>query len=297
LERDPAWLIEFGRNYHSQAGEDGIVEKILALLPANDRWCVEFGAWDGLHLSNSRHLIEDRGYLAVLIEGSSERFADLRRNYAANPRVTALNAFVGFTAADGLDALLASLPIPQDFDLLSIDIDGNDYHVWKAVAKYRPKVVCIEFNPTIPTEVSFTQQPDPALNQGSSVTRLTELGKEKGYELVCVLHHNAFFVDGKYFALFGIADNRPATLRKDLSSITYIFSGFDGTLFLDGERKLIWHGLPLLESRIQHLPEALRKFPGNYTAAEQAAFAAFRAASAPERWLDRLFGGRRRDRK
>jgi len=293
LEKDPAWLLQFSRDHYSQAGEDGIIEQILALLPANDRWCVEFGAWDGLHLSNSRHLIEDSGYSAVLIEGSSERFTDLQRNYAANPRVLARNAFVGFTAADGLDALLASTAIPQDFDLLSVDIDGNDYHVWKAISKYRPKVVCIEYNPTIPTEVLFTQKADPALNQGSSVASLVQLGKEKGYELACLLRYNAFFVDGKYFPAFGISDNRPVTLRKDLSSITYIFSGFDGTVFLDGQRRLPWHGLPLLESRVQHLPQALRKFPGNYTATEQAAFAAFRAASAPERWLDRLFRRRR----
>lgn len=290
------WLLQFSRDYYSQAGEDGIIEKIIALLPANDRWCVEFGAWDGLHLSNSRHLIENRGYSAVLIEGSMQRFGELQRNYAANPRVLARNAFVGFTAADGLDTLLVSTPVPEDFDLLSIDIDGNDYHVWKAISKYRPKVVCIEYNPTIPTEVRFTQKPDPALNQGSSVASLVQLGKEKGYELVCLLGYNAFFVDGSYFPAFGISDNRPVTLRKDLSSITYIFSGFDGTVFLDGQRRLPWHGLPLLESRVQHLPQALRKFPGNYTTAEQAAFAVFRAASTPERWLDRLFRRRRREK-
>lgn len=288
-------MLPFAKDFHSQAGEDGILEKILETLPHKDQWCVEFGAWDGLHLSNSRHLIEDRGYSGVLIEGSTERFLELTRNYSANSRVTPVNAFVGFTAADGLDSLLSRTPIPKDFDLLSIDIDGNDYHVWKAVTAYQPKVVIVEFNPTIPTEVSFTQPSDPELNQGSSVTKLTELGKEKAYELVCVMHHNAIFVDSKYFQLFGITDNRPATLRKDLSSITYIFAGYDGTLFLDGNRKLLWHSLPLMESNIQHLPAALRKFPGNYTASEKAAFAAFRLTTKPERLLYRIFRRKRSD--
>ena len=90
-----------------------------------------------------------------------------------------LNAFVGFTAADGLDAILARTPIPADFDVLSIDIDGNDYHVWNAVARYKPRVVVIEYNPTIPAAVDFVQPADMSINQGASITAQARLGKQK----------------------------------------------------------------------------------------------------------------------
>ena len=288
MAKQPTWLVDFKRDVHSQAGEDGIVEKIFQILPASDRWCVEFGAWDGLHLSNTRYLIETRGYSAVLIEGSAAKFDELRQNYAANRNVFGLHAFVGYTAGDNLDTLLSKYAIPVDFDFLSIDVDGNDFHIWKAMSKYRPKVIVIEFNPTIPTEVRIVQRADSAINQGSSLSALVELGRDQGYELVAALHHNAFFVDAKYFALFEINDNRPQALRTDLSSITYIFSGFDGTLFLEGQRKLPWHGVPLMESKIQHLPKYLRKYPLNFSAAEMIVARAYAGWSFPRRLWHRV---------
>jgi hypothetical protein len=74
--RDPAWLLDFARNDFSQAGEDGVLEKILELLPeTQDRWCDEFGAWDGEYLSNTASLIKNKGFSAVMIEANRSRFA------------------------------------------------------------------------------------------------------------------------------------------------------------------------------------------------------------------------------
>jgi hypothetical protein len=260
-----AWLLDFASNTHSQSGEDGVIGRILDMLSARDRWCVEFGAWDGSHLSNTRKLIETDGYSAVLIEASPERFLDLQASSREFPNVIPIQAFVGFGPADGLDAILARLPIPLDFDLLSCDVDGNDYHIWAAITKYRPKVVCIEFNPTIPTEVRFTQPADPAINQGASLAALTDLGRLKGYELVSVLPFNAIFVDAKYFSLFEIADNRPESLRRDTSAVTWLFCGYDGTIHLSGAGRMPWHGLAYDEARLQLLPKILRTYPENYS--------------------------------
>jgi hypothetical protein len=267
------FLLEFARNIYSQTGEDGVIERIRQVLPRQDAWCVEFGAWDGLHLSNTRNLIEHMGYSAVLIEGNQEKFSELQRNYSSRQGVIALNAFVGFTPRDGLDVILGGTPAPADLDFVSIDVDGNDYHIWKAMARYRPKLVCIEFNPTIPTEVRFVQDADPSISQGASLLSLVDLGKAKGYELVCVMPWNAFFVDSTYYPLFEMADNRPEFLRRDLNAVTYLFSGYDGTLFLRGSRHLPWHGVVLDEAAMQPLPRVLRKFPGNYDSIEKAAFA------------------------
>jgi hypothetical protein len=249
----------------SQNGEDGIIAKVLETIGDSTKWCVEFGAWDGRHLSNTFNLIASRGYSAVLIEGSKERFRELERTFKDDPKVRCVNAFVGFTAADGLDAILARAGIPKDFDVLSIDIDGNDYHVWKAVATYRPRVVVIEYNPTIPSAVDFVQVADMTVNQGSSMLALARLGKEKGYELVAATLHNCIFVRAEHFTSFGIRDNSVQAIRADESMVSYIFNGFDGTVFVRGSGKLGWHNVPYRESKLQHVARPFRKFPDNFT--------------------------------
>jgi hypothetical protein len=263
VHKPATWLLEYKRNVYSETGEDGIIEVILAALGDLNNWCVEFGALDGKLLSNVRNLI-DKGYSAVLIEGDKNRFRDLQHTFRQNTKVVTINAFVGFDNNSGLDFLLSQTGIPKDFDFCSIDIDGNDYYVWKAMEIYRPKLVCIEFNPTIPTECSFVQRADPSTNQGASLLALVELGKEKGYELACVLPFNAFFVRVDLFQLLDIQDNRPETLRTDLRFVTHFFYGYDGRVFFRGNLNMLWQGLKIKESRMQLLPKWLRTYPGNY---------------------------------
>ena len=282
MTKSANWLLDHQASIYSQSGEDGIIDKILETLPDTDRWCVEFGALEGKSLSNTRNLVEHAGYSAVLIEANKARFKTLESNYAHVPNVTALNRFVGFDASDNLDHILAETAIPTEFDFLSIDIDGNDYHVWKASTCYTPKVVCIEFNQTIPNEIAFVQAADAAVTQGSSLSALVELGKTKGYELVCVAGVNAFFVLSKYFPLFEIGDNSVTNLRVDLSAITHFFIGYDGTIFLRGQKIMPWHcKLPIEESSIQRLPKFLRKFPESYNFPELIAFGVYLLFSSP----------------
>jgi hypothetical protein len=124
-------------------------------------------------------LIENQRYSAVLIEGSRKKFEVLQGCYAGRPNIITKNLFVGWSAPDGLDAILEKTPVPADFDFLSVDIDGNDYHAWNAIVKYRPKIMIVEFNPTIPPEVHFVQPTDPAINWGSSLAALVGLGKKR----------------------------------------------------------------------------------------------------------------------
>lgn len=254
------WLNDYAANHYSQFGEDGILAKILERLPEHDQWCVEFGAWDGKFLSNTAKLIEQNQYSAVLIEGDPERFGDLEAFADIHKQVVPLCAMVGFSADDGLDHLLRDTAIPQNFDVLSIDIDGNDYHVWDAVNDYRPKVVCIEFNPSIPNEVRFVQEANPNVVQGSSAKAMVELGQSKGYELVATTTCNAIFVEAQYFPLFGIADNSLVALRKDFVGITYLFVGYDGTVFLEGNRTLLWSPVAITERSVQQVPKYLRGY-------------------------------------
>lgn len=72
MNAKPEWLLDYASNIYSQTGEGGVIAKILAMLPETDHWCVEFGAWDGLFLSNVRRLIEENDYSAILIEGDKK---------------------------------------------------------------------------------------------------------------------------------------------------------------------------------------------------------------------------------
>ena len=272
--KNPYWLLEYKKNVFSQTGEDGIIEKIFEIIPEKDFWCVEFGAWDGIMNSNSRNLIINFGYSAVLIEAGKRKFAELKKNYSDNPKVITLNKFVGFSNNDNLDRILETTPIPKNFDFLCIDIDGNDYHVWKALNNYKPKVVCIEFNPTIPNEIEYVQEANFQINRGASLLSINNLAKIKGYELISVIDFNAFYVDKKYFELFDIEDNSPQTLRRNLSFITYFFTGYDGTVFLRGSQRFFNHGgIKINSERFQYLPKFLRKYSGNYNLVEKILFA------------------------
>ena len=263
MTKSNLWFSEFARNVTSQFGEDGIIEKVLDVINDNNKWCVEFGSWDGKNCSNTFNLIKEKDYSAVLIEGNPNRFKDLVKTFEGNKTVILINAFVGFEEDNCLDTLLETAEIPTDFDLLSIDIDGNDYHVWEGVRHYKPKIVVIEFNPTIPNEVEFVQARDMQVTQGSSILSITKLAKSKGYELVAVTKANAILVNSKYFGLFGIRDNSVGTMRTDQSSITYIFCGYDGTVFIRGCGMLPWQTIHYKESRVQQLPKWARKRVGD----------------------------------
>jgi hypothetical protein len=254
------WRLGHAKNVYSQSGEDGIQQAVFERIPKTgpDRWAVEFGAWDGKKFSNSCNLVMNHAWNAVFIEANPAKFDLLTRTYADNTRAHCLKAFVTFDGDSSLDALLAGTPAPPDFDLLSIDIDGNDYHIWESVRRYRPKVVVIEFNPSIPHNISFVQPRDMKVQQGSSLLALNELAKAKGYALVCVTELNAIFVRAEFFPAFDIVDNSLDSLHKDTQYLTQVFQLYDGTLVWHGCKRLLWHGVPIKDDRMQVLPPHLR---------------------------------------
>lgn len=256
------WFEAYARDVNSQGGEDGILERIFELIPGTDRWCCEFGAWDGKKYSNTYQLIANKGWSGVLIEADPVKFEDLKRTYAGNGKVVLLNRFVQYEGEGLLGSLLAGTPMPIDFDLLSIDIDGNDYHIWASVERYRPKVVVIEYNQSIPNHVEFVQEANPAACHGNSLLSLTKLAVSKGYQLVAVTDTNGIYVREEYFSLFGIGDNSLPAMRPAAPYVTDIFQLYDGTVVLSGYRQMIWHGVPMPPGRFQAVPRYLRTFPG-----------------------------------
>jgi hypothetical protein len=273
LRRSSRWLSEFSGNVYSQTGEDGVIAKALELLPC-DQWCVEFGAWDGKHLSNTYSLVENKGYKVVLIEGDSKKYKHLCNSYPFADRAIFIQQFVGFTETENLDTVLAKHPIPLDFDFLSIDVDGNDYYIWKSQRRYRPKLVLIEFNPTSSNRFNFIQPPNR--NQSNSPLALVNLAKEKDYELISVIGPNLLFVDRQYFDLFHIPDNSLEVMR-DEDEVTHLFLGFDGSLVVDGPAQLRWHNMKLKVK--QPFPKALRDYPPNYSRWQRLLFRVWRRFS------------------
>ncbi len=241
-------------------GEDGVIEEIFARIGERNHWCVEFGALNGTHDSNSRNLLLNKQWSGVLIEADRTYFEKLADLYKDNPRVACLNEFVSFEGPHSLDVLFSATSLPKEFDLLSIDIDGNDYHVWESLKAYQPRVVVIEFNPTIPNDIDFVQPRDMRVQQGSSLQALLRLGKSKGYVLVAVVGTNAFFVTEKDFPALGVKESSLNELYTDTTFHTRLFQLYDGTLVLSGCNKLLWRDMPIDAESIQVLPRRKRVF-------------------------------------
>ena len=260
VKPESAYLREFARNVTSQLGEDGIIEKIFAIIGPANRCCCEFGAWDGIHFSNTWNLIARQRWRGLLIEADRDRFRELQGNYAGRDDVRLVQAMVEVDGERSLDAILAAAKLPIDFDLLSIDVDGMDWHIWNTLLGHRPRVVVIEFNQSVPNDVIFIQDPDPAVNQGASLLAMIDLAKAKSYELVATTTCNAFFVDRELFPQFKISDNSIDAMHDLRGSETKIFQLYDGTLMLAGHQQLIWHGIPIDSEKIQILPKEARVF-------------------------------------
>jgi hypothetical protein len=256
------WLAEFADSITSQYGEDGIIRKIFEILPAVEQpWCVEFGAWDGREHSNTWDLVSNRGWRGVLIEGNAVRYEELCSTYHGNPDAICVRRLVRLEGPDSLDMILTAHSVPENFDLLCIDVDGLDYHIWKSLGAFTPRLVLIEFNPSIPNDVAFVQDADPSVNHGNSLLALIRLGEEKGWELIATTPTNAFFVQAQYFDLFDIGNNHINMIHDPSGYETKLFQLYDGTLVLEGHTRLIWHGgIEISQEAIQVLPPEQRVF-------------------------------------
>ncbi len=201
----------------STDGEDGVIEKIFSIIEPTTRFAVEFGAGNGVRASNTRRLIIEEGWSSLQIEGDPGRAKEMKANFRDYPKVTALEAWVW---PGNVELLFEENGVPYDLDLLVIDIDSNDYYVWRAIHDFRPKVVLIEVQPAFPPPEKMVIDFHPMTYwdysgyRGASLQSLTDLARKKGYELI---HHfsssvNAVFVDATYLPLFGVRDNSPEAL-------------------------------------------------------------------------------------
>ena len=188
------WIADLDRyaaSVHSQGGEDGVLLRLFEKIGVCNRYFVEFGAWDGLHLSNTANLRLQHDWSGLLLEGSDRADGDLVKREVVD--------------AENIESLFARYGVPEEFDLLSIDIDGNDYWVWKAISRYSPRVVIVEYNIFFLAEIAKTIAYDPGhvwdredhcFYHGASLAAFDKLAREKGYALLHtdVYCPNAIFV-------------------------------------------------------------------------------------------------------
>ena len=178
-------LTLFKYDKYSQRGHDGIIEKIMEILKIENGFFIEFGAWDGIHLSNSRYLF-DNGWKGCFIEADQNKFVELVDNYK-NTEIITLNKFVYPTASEGdtIDILHEKYMDNIDVDLLSIDIDGRDYEIFENL-KLKPKLIIIEggftFHPCLKEKIPY----DIARNNIQQPLHVMfELAYKKGYVPIC----------------------------------------------------------------------------------------------------------------
>jgi hypothetical protein len=182
----------------SQNGEDGVIAEIFARIGVGGGGFVEFGIQDGTE-GNTIFLAQVMGWSGAYLEADDAGFAALERRFAANARVRTLHAVV---EPDTVEALFAQAGVPEEPDLVSIDVDGNDYWIWRALSAYRPRLVIIEYNGAFDARERRVMPYTPGFRwdgtsaYGSSLGALEDLGEEKGYRLVHteLAGVNAFFV-------------------------------------------------------------------------------------------------------
>ena len=247
---------------YAQNNEDILVDNIFEKFKINRTQCsVEFGGWDGIYLSNIAYFNKKYNDKLLFIEGDSKRVKDGINNYSGNNNVLFENSFVSYSGKNSLDKILSRNKIPKNFDILSIDIDGNDYHVWDSLKSFHPSIVIIEYNFTIPNEVDYVQEKNFKINQGSSAKSLCDLAQKKGYTLIETTKSNLIFLKSKYLKTNSKNNLILNKLRDDSNFRTYVFYGYDGKIILSKKIKMYWQKYTINKTRFQIIPSFLRKYP------------------------------------
>lgn len=217
---------------NSQAGEDGVIAHIFQVIGFESYYAVEFGAWDGVYLSNVRNLILNHDMNVLFIEGNPDKIKDGIQNYLNSPKVKFITEYIGIHKYRKLEDILDENNVPVNLDILSIDIDGWDYWVWDSLEKYRPRVIVVEFNQTIYRDWVVINPRDEISRTGSSARALVELGVSKGYELLCITGTNLIFCVKEEFYKFGYYDNSLEALWP-YSGLQCLFATFNGDVYGD----------------------------------------------------------------
>lgn len=187
----------------SQWGDDGIIQYLIHKLDIKFKTFVEFGV-ENYRESNTRFLLINNNWAGLVLDGS-----EVHINYIKNDIISwgyELYAKQTFITKENINDVLANIPFNKELGILSIDIDGNDYWVWKEITVVNPIIVIVEYNSvfgienpwTIAYQSDFVRSREEAgiLFYGSSLLSLCDLAKEKGYSFFGCnsAGNNAYFI-------------------------------------------------------------------------------------------------------
>jgi hypothetical protein len=215
--KHPSCLMNFEQRVVSQNGEDGIIQEIFRRIGTTDKFFVEFGIQNGQEC-NTRNLLEHYGWSGVWMEGSPELADRARHDFGKFP-VKVLHRFL---TTENLVPSFEEAGVPKEFDLLSIDVDGNDYWMWHSLGRsYSPRVIVIEYNSTFGPRRPWIMPYDPHFKHdetayfGASLEAMAALGSDLGYKLVgCESRGvNAFFIRENLASTKFLGRDRPASFH------------------------------------------------------------------------------------
>jgi hypothetical protein len=182
----------------SQYGETGIIESIFHQLDLPLEFCLEFGSGEvgkNRGAANIRYFYDEYETECLYFEVKESKIRKSDEKYRHQIKIETITA-------SNVNDVFKKHNVPKDLDVLVIDVDGQDYWIWKNL-NYTPKVAMIEFNPTLPhtdskvmhyDEDHWTWRNHKCLYYGASITALKKLGEEKGYSLVYKTGRNLIFV-------------------------------------------------------------------------------------------------------
>lgn len=197
---DERRLLKHGFRVYSQADEDGILREIFRRIGETSRNFVELGTAEGRE--NNTLFLLLQGWRGLWIEGSEKKAAAAHKQFASEIKSGRLAIEQSFVSVSNVEAILNRHPSHREVDLLSIDLDGNDYYVLEAIESVSPRVIVAEYNAKFPADVSWVMEYnerhryDSTDYFGGSLKAFELLLAKRGFSLVgCnLLGTNAFFV-------------------------------------------------------------------------------------------------------
>lgn len=183
---------------YSQHGEDGIILEIFKRIGMTNQKFFEFGAGDDYE--NNTIILLSQGWSGIWVDGGAKNIEALKNNFSKTSARDRIMIKQDILTSKNINEFIKQNNIDNDIDFISIDIDGNDYYVWKAM-NIKPRAICVEFNSSFPPSTYFLDEEretfwNNTMWFGANITAFNELAKEKGYTLVCVDSSgaNLFFV-------------------------------------------------------------------------------------------------------
>ena len=203
----PLAFKDVGFRTYSQNEEDGILLYIFSLIGTTNKKCVEICAGDGIEC-NVANLIINHRFIGLLVDGQINNINRAKQFYFRHPDTRYWPPVIScnWVTVQNVNEIIVGNGFEGEIDLLSLDIDGIDYYLWKEISCILPRVVVLEFNhlwgPDVSVTVPYADDFQAEFTEygsdyaGASLLAFVKLAKEKGYRLVGTnaIATNAFFV-------------------------------------------------------------------------------------------------------